>query len=248
MSLRLILGVVFFMSYLRGVHVSTCDTKCKDTPVFTPSRLVVKHGDPAFATCSICGSSCPKDLFGLEKSVGQHLTKGPTVEWKVDKMTEWSPSAVCYYNVNSQKCCGALPVTVYKPPDKVVFSFDNRTEMFEGQQYNLQCAVYNVAPIENLSVTFYRGKTPLARPTSKKKPERTPLTETYTLSATLQKQDDGAQYWCEAKLELGPEGPQPPPVVKSQQVVASVNSDAVTVISSLSLLLGLFSVLSFCLE
>ncbi|KAK2918688.1 hypothetical protein Q8A73_003059 [Channa argus] len=242
---RLILLLVSLMSHLPVVRLSSCDASCAARPVFTPSRLVVKHGDPASAICSICQSACPENLFGLERSVGEHKTKGPTIEWKVDKMTEWSPSAVCYYNVNSQKCCGVLPVTVYKAPDNVLISFDPNTLIFEGHQYTLRCAVHNVAPIANLTVTFYKGKTQLGQKMSMKTQE-TPVTENYTLSTTLQREDDGAQFWCEAKLELGPEGPHPPPVVKSSPITASVRSNAVALISSLSLFVVVFSVLSFC--
>lgn len=88
------------------------DDSCADKPVFTPSRLVVKYGDPTSATCLVC-QSCPDKLFGLEKSVGSHSTKGPTVLWSVSNMTEWEPSPKCYYNSDAHKCCSTLPVTVY---------------------------------------------------------------------------------------------------------------------------------------
>uniref|UniRef100_A0A4W6CJT5 Ig-like domain-containing protein n=1 Tax=Lates calcarifer TaxID=8187 RepID=A0A4W6CJT5_LATCA len=97
-----------------------------------------------------------------------------------------------------------------EPPDNVSISFrDHSGPLLEGHQYTLQCEVHNVAPVENLIVTFYRGQTAL-------------VTEIFTLNINTRKEDDGVQYWCEARL--GPEGPQPPLVVMSEKFSATVNS------------------------
>ncbi len=94
--------------------------------------------------------------------------------------------------------------------------------MFAGRQYTLQCTVQNVAPVENLNVTFYRGETELGKSQSKDNKEKNPVTEIFTLSFSPSEEDDGVQYWCEAKLEFGLEGPQPPPMVTSQNITATV--------------------------
>ncbi|XP_044044059.1 vascular cell adhesion protein 1-like [Siniperca chuatsi] len=149
-------------------------------------------------------------------------TNGTTISWTVDRMTEWSPSVMCYYNGDNGQCCTTLPVTVYQPPHIVSISFVNHTgPMLEGHQYTLQCTVQDVAPVENLIVIFYRGQTALGQLQSSNT-ENKPVTEIFTLNITPSKEDDGVQYRCEAELELGPEGPQPPPVVMSQNITAAV--------------------------
>ncbi|XP_074482810.1 vascular cell adhesion protein 1-like [Sebastes fasciatus] len=219
-----ILLVVSLMNCLQDFRVSSCDENCADKPVFTPSRLVVKFGDPASASCSVCQHACLGNLFNVESPLGDSTTNGTTVSWRVDRLTEWRISPICYYNddTTNDQCCTKLPITVYQPPDNVSIDFVDLTgPMFEGHQYTLQCTVQDVVPVQNLIVTFYRGQTALGQRLSNN-PVREPVNETFTLNITTSKEDDGAQYWCDAKLELGPEGPQLPPVVMSQNITAIV--------------------------
>uniref|UniRef100_A0A3B4UMY3 Vascular cell adhesion protein 1-like n=1 Tax=Seriola dumerili TaxID=41447 RepID=A0A3B4UMY3_SERDU len=195
---------------------------CAEKPEFTPSRLVVKYGDATSARCSVC-ESCSKETFDLERALGDHTTNGTTIVWKVKNMTEWDTTTTCYFtNATDHQCCTVLPITVYKPPNRVSISFLNHTgPMFMGHDYTLQCEVQKVAPVEKLSVTFYRGQTALAQLQSNNK-QKKPVTEIFSLSITPRKEDNGLQYWCEAKLELGPEGPELPPLVTSQRATATV--------------------------
>lgn len=91
----------------------------------------------------------------------------------------------------------------------------------EGRQYTLQCNVQEVAPVENLTVTFYKGTSALSTQRVKSC-VGTPVTEVFTLTIRPHRDDDGAQYWCEAKLMLGPDGPPHPPVVASEKITAAV--------------------------
>ncbi|XP_047434310.1 vascular cell adhesion protein 1-like isoform X2 [Mugil cephalus] len=216
--------VVSLLTCQSGLHVSGCDYNCTDKPVFTPSSLVVKYGDPTSATCVACNNSCQDTVSGLEKSQGVVTENGTTLVWTVDRITEWDSALTCYYSTADKQCCTDLDVTVYQPPEHVSISFVHHTgPMVEGHQYQLQCTVENVAPAKHLVVTFYRGEIVLDKLQSKSSEPYKPVTETFTLNITVSKEDNGAQFWCEAKLELGPEGPQPPPVVKSENITATVN-------------------------
>ncbi|XP_076583647.1 intercellular adhesion molecule 2-like [Chaetodon auriga] len=261
MFFRFILVIVSLGTFLHDLRVSSCDTNCADKPVFSPSRLVVQYGDPASARCFVCQHACLSNPSGLEASDGQTQSNGTIILWTVDSMTEWDTSVVCYYNHDEgYQCCSKLPVTVYQPPHNVSISFVNHTgPMLEGHQYTLQCTVQDVAPAENLIVTFYKGQTALGPQQSNNK-ERTPVTEIFTLNITPRKEDVGIQYWCEAKLELGPEGPQSPPVVMSENIIATVYYHppvqhlipipvmAIVAVSALVLIIAMFLLFFFCLR
>ena len=107
-------------------------------------------------------------------------------------------------------------------PDSVSISTVNHNgPMMEGNQYELQCDVLNVAPVQNLTVNWYKGQT-LVDQTIFTDTIKTPVSKTSKLLIRPDRADDGAQYWCEAKLELGEEGPQPPPTAPSEHISITV--------------------------
>ncbi|XP_070683780.1 vascular cell adhesion protein 1-like [Pempheris klunzingeri] len=202
--------------------VSTKEDSCRLT--ISPSTLVVRFGDPVTANCSLHGMGFP--VLGW---VGLLVTPEPTMNsfqvWSEDSMTEWSLKPMCFaLSETGGRCDIVLTLIVYKPPENVSVSFVNHTgPMFEGHQYTLQCTVQDVAPVENLTVTFYRGQTALERlQSNSSNTKKTPVTEIFTLDISASKEHDGVQYWCEAELQLGPEGPPYPPVVRSQNISAAV--------------------------
>ncbi|KAM8772894.1 intercellular adhesion molecule 1-like [Acanthopagrus schlegelii] len=191
----------------------------------SPPTLVVRFGDPVTANCSGHGM----DYSGVGWEVSPLMAEpGYTMDrfivWTVDSMTEWNLTPMCYASVErGGQCHINVPLIVYKPPDNVSISLVNHTgAMQEHRLYTLQCSVEDVAPVENLTVTFYRGQTALGPPQSSSNRSKEPATEIFTLNFTPSREDDGAEFWCEAELDLGPEGPQHPPVVKSQHITATV--------------------------
>uniref|UniRef100_A0A3Q3PZH2 Ig-like domain-containing protein n=1 Tax=Monopterus albus TaxID=43700 RepID=A0A3Q3PZH2_MONAL len=183
------------------------------SPTILPSQpsLSIPPSIPSFISHSGESAERARCLLTLSPStLVVRYTDYFRMIWCVDRMTEWGIKPICYALAEQGGDCHInLPLTIYKPPDNVSMSFVNHTgPMVEGHQYTLQCTVQDVAPVKNLTVTFYRGQTPLGCLQSNNNTKKTPVTEIFTLDITPSKEEDRDQYWCEAKLELGPEGPQ----------------------------------------
>ncbi|KAK2916676.1 hypothetical protein QQF64_025248 [Cirrhinus molitorella] len=173
--------------------------------------VVVEYGDSVAVNCT---ATVQHDGMGWEADEGRvEKTSASVITWSVPNLREWEIQPFCYINYvklpNTPPCQVQLPVTVYKTPDSVSISFVNHSgPMIEGKQYELQCDVQNVAPVQILSVIWYKGQTRLNQ-TTFTDTIKTPVNKTDTLLITADRADDGAQYGCEAKLDLGAEGPQP---------------------------------------
>uniref|UniRef100_A0A3B5AAR4 Ig-like domain-containing protein n=1 Tax=Stegastes partitus TaxID=144197 RepID=A0A3B5AAR4_9TELE len=204
-------------------NVCLADEDCADKPVFSPSTLTVKYGDRVSARCTACQNACQKDQTNLDVSIGHARKDGNLILWKVASMTAWNPSATCYYiKDDGSMCCNHLPVTVYSKTFGVnYYGLDS-----EGSQYSLKCMVYDVAPVEHLTVTFYRGSTVLGQLRSNNT-SKTPVTEAFTLYTDASTEYNSTMYWCDAKMDLGPEEPQRSLVAKSTYHEVMVSSATV---------------------
>ncbi|KAG7460326.1 hypothetical protein MATL_G00220070 [Megalops atlanticus] len=189
-----------------------------------PSSLLVRYGDSASANCTVSeghlgiGWEASEGSVDMEQDV-QFLT------WRVENLTDWHIEPKCFGNFMNDigQCLEALQVTLYKTPDSVsIRSVDHTGPMVEGRQYQLQCEVQNIAPVQNLTVKWYRGES-LENETTFNSNTKTPMTVSSTLTITPSRDDNGAQYSCVAELELGPEGPQPPPEVASKPLKITVH-------------------------
>ncbi|XP_039541888.1 hemicentin-1-like isoform X7 [Pimephales promelas] len=204
-------------STIRSVKVSIQDGDC---PVqLNPQRVIVEFGGSVSADCS---TSVPHKGMGWEASEGAvPMSKDSLITWRVSDLTDWDIEPICYINYKGQ-CTVPLPVTIYKTPDSVSISTVNHNgPMMEGNQYELQCDVLNVAPVQNLIIIWYKGQTQVDQ-TNFTDTIKTPVSKTSKLLIRPDRADDGAQYWCEAKLELGEEGPQPPPTAPSKHLNITV--------------------------
>ncbi|ROL51171.1 Hemicentin-1 [Anabarilius grahami] len=209
-------GFLYFSLVTAGTHAAECPLQ------LSPQRVVVEYGGSVSVNCN---TSVPHDGMGWEANEGAvSMRRDNLITWRVSELREWDIKPFCYMNYNaSYQCQLELQVTVYKTPDSVSIStVTHNGPMMEGNQYELQCDVLNVAPVQYLTVKWYKGQT-LVDQTTFTDTIKTPVNETATLMIRPNRSDDGVQYRCEAELELGEEGPQPPPKVTSDPLSITVH-------------------------
>ncbi|KAL0992906.1 hypothetical protein UPYG_G00100800 [Umbra pygmaea] len=190
-----------------------------------PPRAVVRYGDSVSVNCST--SATDPEGMGWEATIGgvgfeEFVT---SIIWTVAKLTDWTVETKCYVTLsNGTQPKEVLPVIVYKTPDSVSISPLNHSgPMVEGKEYQLQCNIQNVAPLQNLVVKWYKGNDFIANKTYKDPNKKKPVNKSPTLNITANREDNGTQFRCEAELHLGPEGPQTPPTVTSETLYITVH-------------------------
>ncbi|KAM9494280.1 vascular cell adhesion protein 1-like [Clarias gariepinus] len=193
-----------------------------DCPVkILPVKLVREFGASASANCS---TTIIHHGMGWEASQGavDMVENVQLITWRVDNLTHYDIKPYCFMNMKTQ-CSNNLPVIVYKRPDWVSIStVDHTGPMTEGGQYELRCDVQNVAPVRLLTVNWYKGHH-LVKRESVSGEDKFPVNVNVTLQISPSKDDDGVQYRCVAELNLGPEGPQHPPIVTSDPLNITVH-------------------------
>ncbi|XP_030646269.1 intercellular adhesion molecule 1-like [Chanos chanos] len=186
-----------------------------------PPKVVVRFGDPVSVNCS---TSTEHYGIGWEATVGIEDMREDVnvITWTVPELTDWVIEPICYINTDDGQQTKTPSVIVYKTPDSVSISYVNHTgPVMEKTQYELQCDIKNIAPLQYLTVRWYKGQT-LVDSQTFTDDSRTPVNVSATLLITPSRADDGAQYWCEAELDLGAEGPQPPPTAQAKALNVEV--------------------------
>ncbi|XP_076000468.1 hemicentin-1 [Genypterus blacodes] len=188
-----------------------------------PSRVVVAFGEPVSVSCE---ATRPVRVLGWESVIGAaHTQQDLSVQWKVDSLIDWIEEPICYgvFFTAPRQCEEKLNIVLYKTPDSVSISPVNHTgPMVEGKEYQLLCEVQNIAPVQYLTLRWYRSQTEVYNHSFSELTPSSPVQVSSILLITPTKADNGVQYRCVAELELGPEGPQPPPTVTSEPLNASV--------------------------
>ncbi|KAB5530702.1 hypothetical protein PHYPO_G00132430 [Pangasianodon hypophthalmus] len=203
-----------------NITLSTQSSDCRDLEL-DPPELAVQYGDPVSVGCRSLSNDTD-----LSWKVPLGNVSGPdnqTITWKTDNLTDWEIQPVCYMTLDEQ-CKKNLPLIIYKLPDQVTISIPNHTgPMIEGKKYDLQCDIQNFAPVNVLAVAWYNRDHLLKNRGFSELPTKTPSNKTVALRITASRDEQEAQYRCEAKLKLGPNGPQPPPIVKSNLLSIAVH-------------------------
>nr|XP_046270934.1 hemicentin-1-like [Scatophagus argus] len=186
----------------------------------TPAVAVVRYGDPVSINCST--SDTDVSGMGWETPVnGIGFTPTTSLTWTVPKLEMWDIKPLCFVTLKKKQCKLTPNITLYKTPDTVSVSTRDDGQMVEGRDYSFICDVVNVAPVQNLTVKWYRGNETvhiqMFGGTSV-----TPVSVSSTWNITAQRDYNGELFRCEAELHLGPNGPELIPTVSSPDYTAVV--------------------------
>ncbi|KAM9405394.1 intercellular adhesion molecule 2-like isoform 4-T5 [Salvelinus alpinus] len=177
--------------------------------LLNPPRVVVRYGDSVSVNCT---SSTDPEGMGWEATFGGTVVQGNVnfVTWTVRSLMDWTIEPKCYVNPqNGSQCTEILPVILYKTPDSVSISpLSHSGPMMEGKEYQLQCDIQNIAPLQNLVVRWYKGNETIETQTFNDSTKEL-VNMSSTITITHKRYEGEVEYRCEAELDLGPEGPKP---------------------------------------
>uniref|UniRef100_A0A3B3VZE5 Ig-like domain-containing protein n=1 Tax=Poecilia latipinna TaxID=48699 RepID=A0A3B3VZE5_9TELE len=188
----------------------------------TPAEVYVKYGDSASINCSTTIKDAA--IMSWEFAVGE--TSGaspPHVTWMIEKLEDFTVEPFCFVTLDTNEQCKMKPnITLYKLPDSVVVSAVGNRPMKEGEEHQLQCHIYNVAPAKKLSVKWYKDdETVLTDDLQSSDVTLCNVSSIYTF--TVKKSDNGSPFRCEAEFQFGPGGPLVPPSMASEPYTAVVH-------------------------
>nr|XP_046172017.1 intercellular adhesion molecule 1-like isoform X1 [Oncorhynchus gorbuscha] len=174
-----------------------------------PPRVVVRYGDSVSVNCT---SSTDPEGMRWEATYGDTGLHGNVnlVTWTVRRLMDWTIEPKCYIkSQNGSQCTEILPVILYMTPDSVSISpLSHSGPMMEGKEYQLQCDIQNIAPLQNLVVRWYKGNETIETQTFNDSTKEL-VNMSSTITITHKRYEGEVEYRCEAELDLGPEGPKP---------------------------------------
>ncbi|XP_029914521.1 hemicentin-1-like isoform X2 [Myripristis murdjan] len=198
----------------------------------TPDRMVVPYQHRGVATCKPV-SDIASNVKALYWQASQGNING--TQWS-NTQDNWDARPVCVATFEGiGKCEKHLDFTMYKTPDSVSIRALNHTgPMMVEEDYQLQCDIISIAPVQILTVMWYRGNETIKsngtlRVTGCPQDDKTgcviraPVNVTSTISIRLDRSHSRVEFRCEAQLDLGLEGRQPPETKSSVPLDVTVH-------------------------
>uniref|UniRef100_A0A3B5MR34 Ig-like domain-containing protein n=1 Tax=Xiphophorus couchianus TaxID=32473 RepID=A0A3B5MR34_9TELE len=214
--------LVYKSGLLRILLTSGEDASC---PIeLIPPRVVVKYGDPISVNCT----TSAEELDGLGWEASEGGASAPDTQryvmLTVQSVTQWRSHPMCFLNFKQSQCSTRLGLVIYKNIS-ISSSIESSEEMTENEEYSFTCSILNIAPVQNLTVRWYKGNQVIYSENLTNSTKH-PTNQTSIFRFTPTRQDDRTtircEVKCEAELNLGPKGPQPPPLMTSDPFTLSV--------------------------
>uniref|UniRef100_A0A8C6UB60 Si:ch211-66e2.5 n=1 Tax=Neogobius melanostomus TaxID=47308 RepID=A0A8C6UB60_9GOBI len=226
-AMKELVHYIMIITKLLSFSQNTCSEGCSLN--LKPSRIVVGFGEPVSVSCE---ATRPVRVLGWESTLGaSHTQQEQVVQWKVDSLIDWIEEPICYgvFHTAPRQCEEKLNLVLYKKPDSVnIRHVDHTGPMVEKRKYQLLCEVQNIAPVQYLTLKWYRGDAMVHNHSFSDLTSSSPVQVSSILEITPTRAENGASYSCVAELELGPEGPQPLPSVASDSLNVSVHCEPET--------------------
>uniref|UniRef100_A0A8C6NNJ7 Ig-like domain-containing protein n=1 Tax=Nothobranchius furzeri TaxID=105023 RepID=A0A8C6NNJ7_NOTFU len=183
-------------------HVSGEPTSC---PIeLSPIKAVVKHGDPGSVNCSTSDGTS-KELGWEASQGGTRKSNATDLPWEVVSVTNWGMKPICY--ITNTDCQKTVDLVIYTFPESISFrSNESNDEMTEHKAHTFICDIFNIAPVQNLTVQWYKDDAVIHTAIlNDETMEPTNLSPAFTFIPT--RADRHVRFRCEARMDLGPEGP-----------------------------------------
>ncbi|XP_024920279.1 hemicentin-2-like, partial [Cynoglossus semilaevis] len=199
-NVSLLLGLIC----LAETGVSACPVE------LSPPSVVLRHGGSVSTNCST--SEVEFRGIGWEASTGKRQqVRDNHVTWTVENLTDWKIDPLCYFNPSpgstKKQCFLKLRVVLYQFPQNIHLRVNvSDNEMIEDRSYRFECFIPKVAPVQNLTVWWYKGDT-LSDVQTLNNTVREPLDVKFHYTLTPKRHDDGVSIQCKAQMDLGPDGP-----------------------------------------
>ncbi|XP_077185888.1 intercellular adhesion molecule 4 [Paroedura picta] len=199
----------FCMGFLWSAVTFSALPRAQEQPFVRaqPERTVVEFGSSVVVNCS---TTCQRPISAnLETNLETEVVgEGPT--WRAFRLlniSSWFVAPLCFFDCPGSRDMRPLrvPFTVYRLPELV--ELDPVPVVEVGENYTLTCRVSNVAPIRNLSVTFFKGGEELHTYTFED--HSAPVADNVVVNHTVaaRKPVFEEEISCRAVLNLGPQRP-----------------------------------------
>ncbi|XP_029365347.1 hemicentin-1-like [Echeneis naucrates] len=198
-----------FVQLFVGFVLIETGVLCSCPIKLNPPMVVVKYGDPISINCST--SETHFEGMGWEAiKAGKSVQETSHLNWALTNVTDWDINPSCFINLKNSTLgqCDRIPkIVVYTFPRNIDINSVTNGVMKEGETHNLTCHIQHVAPVQNLTIRWYRGDTPVHIDTFNNQ-DRKPQNQTSVYTFTPTKDDNRIKFRCEAHMDLGPEGPE----------------------------------------
>uniref|UniRef100_A0A1A8DYR2 Ig-like domain-containing protein n=1 Tax=Nothobranchius kadleci TaxID=1051664 RepID=A0A1A8DYR2_NOTKA len=192
--LQVFVGLVLFMAG----EPTSCPIE------LSPIKAVVKHGDPGSVNCSTSDGTS-KELGWEASQGGTRKSNATDLPWEVVSVTNWGMKPICY--ITNTDCQKTVDLVIYTFPESISFrSNESNDEMTEHKAHTFICDIFNIAPVQNLTVQWYKDDAVIHTAIlNDETMEPTNQSPAFTFIPT--RADRHVRFRCEARMDLGPEGP-----------------------------------------